>query len=95
MPDAPAPAHASSPDSPLLSHLVSQLTVIKAHAQLVRRRIHQPGANEAHLASEAAAQERSLAAIDKAVELAMFQLIGAGERGRMPIEPLVESDDAA
>jgi hypothetical protein len=93
MPDAATPSHSSSTESPLFSHLVSQLTVIGAQAQLIRRRIHLPGTDEAQLAVQVAAQERSLVAIEKAVALAMTQLIGASELGQMPLHPLVEADD--
>lgn len=92
MQDAPAPSTLTPPDSPLLAHLLAQLTVIKAQTQMIRRRINAPHGDDGYLVAQAAAQARSLDAIERAVSLAMTQLIGARELGRMPPEPLVEAE---
>lgn len=94
MPSDFTTSRSAEPDSPLLRHLISQLTVIKAQAQMIGRRTRLSNADEAYLAE----QERSIDAIEKAVARAMAQLVSAGERGRMPPEPLerlVESEDVA
>jgi hypothetical protein len=92
MPDAPAPSHPSIPDSPLLHHLVSQLTVIKAQAQMIRRRMDEPDPESGMVD---VVQARAFNAIDLAVDQAMAQLLIAGRGGRMPLEPLDADDDAA
>lgn len=88
MTDAPAPSPPSLPDSPLLYHLVSQLTVIKAQAQMIRRSM-----DDAEVMDDS--QERAFMAIDSAVDRAMTQLLIAARNGRMPLEPLETDEDAA
>lgn len=94
MPDCPVPSRPSLPDSPLLHHLVSQFTVIKAQAQMIQRRMHDldPAADAE---SVNASQERAFMAIDLAIDQAMTQLLIAARGGRMPLEPLEKKDDAA
>ncbi len=92
MPVPSAPSPPPMPDSPLLHHLVTQFTVIKAQAQMIRRRMNEP---EAPTDSLSASQERAFIAIDLAVDQAMTQLLIAARGNRMPLDPLQTSDDAA